>query len=203
MTKQTQDGWSDRIAATVAEQVRRLRSERGMSAQQLSDATAQLGHPVKRSIIADMESGRRTVLPVADWLVLAAALDVPPVALMFPADAESAEPRPGVICEPAAAHHWISGYVVDPADGVTVRAKYQAARRDAAGLTLDVARRVLTDAWARNPSAASDIGMQRAVQQIARLDDLLDASGERVMTAADWILGSAPQSDEGGDDARA
>jgi hypothetical protein len=57
----------------------------GKSAAWLSDRTAQLGYRVSPTVIAKLDSCHRgSVLGVAELLVLAAALEVPPVALLFP-----------------------------------------------------------------------------------------------------------------------
>ncbi|MFD9136203.1 transcriptional regulator [Streptomyces bottropensis] len=56
----------------------------GWSAQDLADACEQLGHPIPRNVIANMESGRRANLPLVDVMVLAAALETYPVCLIFP-----------------------------------------------------------------------------------------------------------------------
>ncbi|GAB2835566.1 helix-turn-helix domain-containing protein [Streptomyces daliensis] len=76
--------WMDRVQATVAGEVRRRRKERGWSAQDLADRCEQLGHPIPRNVIANMESGRRAGLPLVDVMVLAAALETYPVYLIFP-----------------------------------------------------------------------------------------------------------------------
>lgn len=55
-----------------------------MSAQALSDRCAALGHPIDRSVIAKLEKGLRQSVTVADVLVLAKALGVPPILLIFP-----------------------------------------------------------------------------------------------------------------------
>jgi ribosome-binding protein aMBF1 (putative translation factor) len=52
--------WTDQVVATVAAEVRRRRKEKGMSAQELADACAEIGHPIPRNVIANMESGRRS-----------------------------------------------------------------------------------------------------------------------------------------------
>lgn len=54
------------------------------SAQWISDRTAELGYLVSRSTIADLEIGRRKHVLVPELLVLAAALEVPPMQLLFP-----------------------------------------------------------------------------------------------------------------------
>lgn len=76
--------WADRIKANVAGEVRRRRKEMGWSAQDLADQCERLGHPIPRNVIANMESGRRTNLPLVDVMVLAAALETYPVCLIFP-----------------------------------------------------------------------------------------------------------------------
>nr|WP_026151130.1 helix-turn-helix transcriptional regulator [Streptomyces prunicolor] len=76
--------WEDRVKANVAGEVRRRRKEMGWSAQDLADRCEQLGHPIPRNVIANMESGRRATLPLVDVIVLAAALETYPVYLIFP-----------------------------------------------------------------------------------------------------------------------
>lgn len=112
MTPDTQDAWSARLTATAAAEINRLRGKR--SAQWLADATRDLGHEVTRSVIADMESGRRKILPVADLLVIAAALNVPPMSLLFPPTAETVEVLPGRDVNPWLAHDWVHGADFDP-----------------------------------------------------------------------------------------
>ncbi|MFF7155334.1 helix-turn-helix domain-containing protein [Streptomyces sp. NPDC008139] len=70
--------------ATVATEVRRRRKERGMSAQELADACAEIGHPIPRNVIANMESRRRSILPLVDVIVLAEALGTHPALLIYP-----------------------------------------------------------------------------------------------------------------------
>ncbi|WP_416973577.1 helix-turn-helix domain-containing protein [Streptomyces sp. 4F14] len=76
--------WEDRVKANVAAEVRRRRKEMGWSAQDLADRCEQLGHPIPRNVIANMESGRRANLPLVDVMILAAALETYPVCLIFP-----------------------------------------------------------------------------------------------------------------------
>ncbi|WP_327696417.1 helix-turn-helix transcriptional regulator [Streptomyces sp. NBC_00459] len=76
--------WTDRVKANIAGEVRRRRKEMGWSAQDLADQCEQLGHPIPRNVIANMESGRRASLPLVDVMVLAAALETYPVCLIFP-----------------------------------------------------------------------------------------------------------------------
>jgi transcriptional regulator with XRE-family HTH domain len=74
--------WSTRITRLTAIRIRVWRERRGLSAQQLSDKSAELGYRVPRSVIANLENERRHFIGLAEVLILAAALDVPPVLLI-------------------------------------------------------------------------------------------------------------------------
>ncbi|MFD6128574.1 hypothetical protein [Streptomyces diastaticus] len=73
-----------------------------MSAQQLADECARLGHPaLQRTVISNIETGRRRDVSVADLMVLAAALDVAPASLIYPVGyAAEVEALPGRACAP-------------------------------------------------------------------------------------------------------
>lgn len=105
--------WPERVAADVGGQVKRLRerAEWPISAQKLANITADLGHEVKRSVIANMESGRRANVPLVDVLVLAQALRVPPALIVFPlGHFETVEPLPGEHVDTSEAVRWWDGY---------------------------------------------------------------------------------------------
>lgn len=76
--------WADQVTATVAGEVRRRRKELGWSAQDLADRCEQVGYPIPRNVIANMESGRRRTLPLVEIMVLAKALNTYPVCLLYP-----------------------------------------------------------------------------------------------------------------------
>ncbi|MFD7917751.1 helix-turn-helix domain-containing protein [Streptomyces sp. NPDC059740] len=76
--------WVDQVMATVAAEVRRRRKEMGWSAQDLADRCEEIGHPIPRNVIANMESGRRSTLPLVDVMVLAEALNTAPIGLIYP-----------------------------------------------------------------------------------------------------------------------
>jgi transcriptional regulator with XRE-family HTH domain len=76
--------WADQVMATVAAEVRRRRRELGMSGEDLARACADLGYAVPRNVIANMESGRRAQLPLVEVIVLAEALHVAPICLIYP-----------------------------------------------------------------------------------------------------------------------
>jgi transcriptional regulator with XRE-family HTH domain len=106
----TLDDWQRRVTRVVAREIRRYRDERGMSAQQLADRTAELGIEVPRSVLANLESGRRETVAVSELLVLAAALQVAPVDLLCPVGFdEQIEILPGRMVDPLSASRWVVG----------------------------------------------------------------------------------------------
>ncbi|MGY4925783.1 helix-turn-helix domain-containing protein [Streptomyces sp. 900105755] len=76
--------WEDHVMATVAGEVRRRRKELRWSAQDLADRCEEIGYPIPRNVIANMESGRRGSLPLVEVMVLAKALRMSPISLIYP-----------------------------------------------------------------------------------------------------------------------
>ena len=74
--------WGEEQALRVIQEVHRLRKPH--SAQWLANQTKELGHEVTRSVIADLENGRRRYVTIAELTVLAYALNTAPIALLFP-----------------------------------------------------------------------------------------------------------------------
>jgi len=81
-----------------------------MSAQQLADACDRLGHPVPRSVLTNLENGRREAVSVPELLALAAALGVAPALLVFPVGtAVPVEMLPGQVADPWRGYRWFVG----------------------------------------------------------------------------------------------
>jgi transcriptional regulator with XRE-family HTH domain len=94
----------------VSAAVLRLRRERGWSAATLADRCAELGYPVPRSVIANMEIGRRDDVSAAELLILARALDVAPVDLLVDAQPDVlVELLPGRLDAVRDARAWLVG----------------------------------------------------------------------------------------------
>ncbi len=159
----TQSLWPSRLTAVIASQVQRLRAGK-MSAQQLSDATAELGHPLARSVIANLESGRRDVVSVAELLVLARALGVPPVLLIFPLGHEPlVEVLPDTKLPTWQAARWFVGDDPFPGSGDDVEESPVAYFREQDRLLSDwqQARRSLAEARAKTGGAGWDTPTER------------------------------------------
>lgn len=75
--------WEEEQTRRIGAEIKRLRGKR--SAQWLSDRTRELGCPVTRAVISDVEVGRRRYVTVTELVVIALALDTAPVALIYPA----------------------------------------------------------------------------------------------------------------------
>ncbi len=114
--KMTRDSWAKRFTRDVIAEVKRRREELGWSAQRLADECTALGFEMSRSTIADIENGRRAHLGVPDLLVLAKALGVPPLLLLFPVGSrDEVEVLPGETRPAFRAALWFSGEAASPA----------------------------------------------------------------------------------------
>ena len=128
----TPKDWQAAVTGGVAEAVRRFREERGMSAQDVAGACAKLGYPIARSVIANLENGRRSSVDVAEVLVLAKVLDVPPVALLVPVgEAGEIEILPGQTISTDEALGWITGELLlgDDPDDDSVEGRFEELRK--------------------------------------------------------------------------
>jgi transcriptional regulator with XRE-family HTH domain len=102
--------WQERLVRTVGREVLRHRRQRRLSAPQLADRTAELGMPVSRTVLAEVEAGERDTVTVAEVLVLAAALGVAPTELISPVGFdEQIEMLPGRMVDPLEAAKWVYG----------------------------------------------------------------------------------------------
>ncbi|MEU3898815.1 helix-turn-helix transcriptional regulator [Streptomyces sp. NPDC045251] len=177
----TQIQWPSRIGTAVAAEVRRHRHAQGMSAQQLADRCAALGLPLGRSVIANFESGRRPTVSVPELLVLAYALGVPPLALLFPAGREATvEPLPDRTAPTWDALRWFTGEGPLPTkqpDGAprpwaVDRADAEAWQADHAGLTDYRWHERYLEEWREDRAAAA-----RATNDATRAALLQQAAG--------------------------
>lgn len=101
--------WQRRMTARVGQQLRHYREGR-FTAQQLADRCEQLGQRIEVTVIANMETGRRTNITAAELAVLGAALDVPPALLVCPVGSlEDQEALPGRLVDSWTAYQWFTG----------------------------------------------------------------------------------------------
>lgn len=114
-TRRVENGRDDDWAAELVKRVGRAMKEArgGRSATWLSERTAELGYRIPATVISKLDSGHRgSVLGVAELVVLAAALDMPPVALLYPElpDGE-VDMLPNRPASSISAARWLSGEI--------------------------------------------------------------------------------------------
>jgi transcriptional regulator with XRE-family HTH domain len=99
--------WETRLHGTIVSRTRVLRHRRNMSAQRLAERTAELGMAIPRAVLANLESGRKTNVTVAELLILARALGVGPADLLIPAGRDGQlEIAPGEFRSPQDVAWW-------------------------------------------------------------------------------------------------
>lgn len=76
--------WAKGMADRVGQAVRARRTELKMSAQALADRCSEIGYPIVRNTVANLENGRKNEVSLAEVMILAEALRVPPVQLIYP-----------------------------------------------------------------------------------------------------------------------
>jgi transcriptional regulator with XRE-family HTH domain len=107
---QTRGEWSADLTRSIAKNVRRYRKAKDWSARELAETCTILGFDIPRTAVSDLENGRRLFITVSELLMLARALEVSPIDLVFPQDRE--EPvrvSPAELLDSFEAGQWWSG----------------------------------------------------------------------------------------------
>jgi 8-oxo-dGTP diphosphatase len=152
-----QPEWPARLVRVIADEIRRVREARRMSAQQLSDVCGKLGLDISRSTLADLENGRRVTFTIAELLVVAAALDVPPLRLLIPLGAASVELLPGREIDPWSAMRQFTGETGDADDPLALLSEHDRLL----GYDLLLYRQNTQDARSQRPAIAADLKQVR------------------------------------------
>jgi hypothetical protein len=157
----TQVGWSERQTRVIADEVRRHRIRLGLSAQQLATRCTDLGHPLSRDVITNLENGRRPAVSTTELVVLATALETPPILLIYPLGyATTVETLPGQEVPTWDAVRWFLGDVrlrgMPQSDESTLTELYRAHESRLAHVSLarrlaDAARRTAASIPADDP----------------------------------------------------
>lgn len=103
--------WKDWAAATVervAGVVKDRRSHLELTAADVAARTS-VGKPMTRAVISDLETGRKRTLEISELSTLAMALELPPLALLFPNVLEDVEVLPGKTMRGIEALGWFTG----------------------------------------------------------------------------------------------
>lgn len=105
------EDWGSGLAGRIGRAVAARRTQLLLTADGLSGRTKKLGYPIAAAAIGRIENNERSGrIDVAELLVLAAALEIPPVLLLFPGfPAGPDEVLPGVSVASDSAMRWFSG----------------------------------------------------------------------------------------------
>jgi transcriptional regulator with XRE-family HTH domain len=98
-------------AKAVAQNVRRIRGERGLSIRAVAARTSEIGHPLPHSALSKIENEQRRV-DIEDLLALAIALETSPASLLlaYEPDPERSVAIIGTVTAPSrAAWEWAQG----------------------------------------------------------------------------------------------
>ena len=105
--------WDQRTVAQIASEVRRLRNAEGISAQALADRISEMGPGISRSVVADIENGRRNFVTITELMLLARALNTAPILLVYPGPyRDKTEFLPGAMATQMWALKWFSAGLV-------------------------------------------------------------------------------------------
>lgn len=98
------------MTARIGERVARIRADRKLTLQAVSDRCAELGVPLGRVTLTKLEGGKRQAITPAELTVLAAALDAAPVELLYPIGYDDkVEILPDRMVDPLDAVRWFAG----------------------------------------------------------------------------------------------
>lgn len=106
----------DHPTRVIAQRVKDLRKRQKLTAEQLADRMREVGVPFDKTVIANLETGRRRFVTVQELLALAYVLSVAPVHLLVPPlDAAESDQAPysitpeGPTSVPSFMRAWIRG----------------------------------------------------------------------------------------------
>lgn len=135
--------WSDTLTERVAGAVRSRRTVLGLTAAELAERTS-VGKPLTRAVISDLETGRKKSLEVSELLTLAAALDIPPILLLFPGYPDgTVEVVPGAERKSIESAGWVSGQFPGPEAGAQANPGVLLVRIQAAREYLPLAEQIM------------------------------------------------------------
>ncbi|WP_187451767.1 helix-turn-helix domain-containing protein [Streptomyces parvus] len=110
------------VMSVVRARVKELRGRNGWSGAELGEHLSAVGVAWNRSIVANFEAGRRPSVSAVELLALAQVLNVAPIHLLVPPDAEGDrlyEVTPALAAPVADVRAWIRGYYPLKADNLS------------------------------------------------------------------------------------
>ena len=111
-------GWPSGLSSRIGTAIRSAREAENTSAVKLAKRTSELGYPMHRTAIANIEAGERAVT-VPELVILAAALNTSPLALLLDTADETIQILPGNDMNVADVIGWFTGTTGATPTGVT------------------------------------------------------------------------------------
>ncbi|WP_445168255.1 helix-turn-helix domain-containing protein [Mycolicibacterium sp. Dal123E01] len=183
--------WTAALHERIRSTLREARDAARMSAQEVADETARLGYPMSRSGVARYEAGTKLGLDVSELLVLAAALRIPPVTLVFSGHPDGpVEVLPGDTRATTTAIGWFCGdmtlskdAVANPNSPSATLLRLTRERAEMVSALADLDRRLASNSeWARRSRETNLRGIQKITDDIAeinsQIEDLTEKAGE-------------------------
>jgi hypothetical protein len=177
--------WQKDMAERVGRAVQTRRRELKLTASALAERCAELGYPISRVAIGKIETNHREgKFDLPEWLVLAAALEIPPGLLLFPSYPDGQlKVLPGRDGDSYYALKWLSGLLPPErgADGVFAIAASNPgvelieAVEDRAELDFDLWRLGLID---RNRNRSPEVVESTRRRMDARKGELVEAAAK-------------------------
>ena len=179
--------WSVRMTADIGERIAWFRERatdtggKKMSVQALADRCAELGLPLGRVTITKLERGVRQAVTPAEVMVLAAALGVAPIELLYPVGLEEqVEMLPGRMMDPLGVVRWFCGELkLDTTEAVTTLRTPSSGEQSSVGL-LEYHRQLTSRLQAEESEAAR-----------AAADGSAEGAGEHARAEAKYKITAA------------
>jgi len=110
--------WPSGLSSRIGAAIRSAREAENVSAVKLAKRTSELGYPIHRTAIANIEAGERAIT-VQELVILAAALNTSPLALLLDTADETIQILPGSDMNVADVIGWFTGTTGATPPGVT------------------------------------------------------------------------------------
>lgn len=136
-----QDDWATAQVRRIGAKVKQLRRGR-FTAEELAQTVESMGYrPYSRAALMNLEQGRKRTVDVGELLVLAKALQVPPLLLLYPGmTAGEVEVLPGHLASSWGAAQWFGGVAPFQATDEAGRFVYDRVAFDEGARVLELAR---------------------------------------------------------------
>ncbi|UAJ78627.1 helix-turn-helix transcriptional regulator [Leifsonia sp. ZF2019] len=173
----------------IGQRIASFRKEHGMSAEKLAEVS---GAGLTRSVVANIESGRRGDIPLSQLLAIAWALGVPPAVLIF----DTSRPRDTIETTGgdrsiAELLDWMSGWPArGPMNSQTTKSTAASSRRLLGIRNYDRTARMLSDLLRAKEAVTSDPSLDTATkgQRLHELNLQLEMVGDQFESARQAML---------------